>query len=364
MQSHTMLPLVQQAMNNPFIDRAYMAKLMLPYVESHFLKERGIRFLVITYPPEHLSSALALQALIGSKTMKIAGVLNADDHALNYLRPGSRRAKSAMKPAIASSSNSGSGNSFAKANYLITASANAAEIAAFLADLGAALVPDFLPAKDLKRPEAKQTGPPTAMPRRKPVAGHQEPRLTAFSSSSNLATPPISPAEPVAPSSPSTTTTHLYLQPVSPESLDYGRAGPSNAAQANSPLKMDDSTIIFKAVSSDELRRGPIPTSKLSVPTRSSRSRPTAIYGADMLTASPSSSSLNNTSSYNPYNPSTTAHHSNLESVQPTLPTIQEHSETLEILTSHPQPLEQQRPEVRPPPRHYRDTYRPPTDFI
>lgn len=272
-----MLPAVEQEMNNPFIDRAYMAKLMLPYVESHFLKERAIRLLVITYPPEHLSSAMALQALIGSKTMKIAGVLNEDDHALK-LRPGSSRAKSAKKSGPApTSSNNGCDKSFAKANFLITASANETEMAAFLADLGSALVPDFSPSlsrKDQKRPEVKQTGPPTAMPRRKPVSGHH----TAFSSSSNLATPPISPTEPVAPSSPSTTTTHLYLQPVSPESLDYGRTGPSNAGHASNPIlsKMGDSTIIFKAVSSDELRRGPIPTSKLSVPTRPSR-RPQAI---------------------------------------------------------------------------------------
>ena len=129
--------------------------------------------------------------------------------------------------------------------------------------LGDVLVPGAK--KDRKRPEVKQTGPPTTMPRRKPVAGQQEPRLTAFSSSSNLATPPISPTEPVAPSSPSTTTTHLYLQPVSPESLEYGRAGPSSA-KVNDTIKMDNSAIIFKAVSPDELRRGPIPTSKLSVP--------------------------------------------------------------------------------------------------
>lgn len=265
---------------NPFANRSFLAQLIVPHIEAWFLTNSQIRLLILEYPADHLSTILSLQALMGSGSMAVAGILNEDDHALSRCStPLGGPAKSpslAKKPSNESLSPEtkfqGPPTSFSKANYLVTASATDSEMTAFLANIRDFYLPDEGQRKERKRRRVKpeeagqqQRGvsinsadSKTSSNRRNFLNLRLEYPHQGFSSSSNLATPPISPTDPTAvPAdrssfSPSTTTTHLYLQPVSPESLEFGRAGPNSKTVEK---MKNPTTMVFKAISPTEIRR-------------------------------------------------------------------------------------------------------------
>ncbi|KAM7209450.1 hypothetical protein V8F20_000188 [Naviculisporaceae sp. PSN 640] len=281
MQSFTTLPLVQQMQENPFTNRSLLAQLIVPHIEAYFLTHSQIRLLIIEYPADHLSTILSLQALMGRNSMAVAGILNEDDHALsrcstplgNTAKPPPVTKKPSNESLSIESRFQGPPTSFSKANYLVTASATDSEMTAFLAHIRDFYLPEEGQRKERKRRRVK---PEEASQQQRGVSINSADSKTSsnrrnflnlrleyphqgFSSSSNLATPPISPIDPTeeAPAdrssfSPSTTTTHLYLQPVSPESLEFGRAGPNS--RTIEKLK-NPTTMVFKAVSPTEHRR-------------------------------------------------------------------------------------------------------------
>ncbi|KAK4212197.1 hypothetical protein QBC37DRAFT_401749 [Rhypophila decipiens] len=279
MQSFTTLPLIKQMEDNPFTNRSLLAQLMVPHVEAYFLLNSHVRLLIIDYPADHLSTILSLQALVGSNSMAVAGILNEDDHALSRC---STPLANSDKPVSAASSTDnlalpleakfpGPPTSFAKANYLVTASATDSEMTSFLASIRDFYLSEDSPRKDRKRrrvkPEEAKSQQPRAASASSKTSSNPKNYLNlrldsphhGFSSSSNLATPPISPTDPTATTaderssfSPSTTTTHLYLQPVSPESLEFGNAGPNSKTVEK---MKNPGTIVFKAVSPTEMRR-------------------------------------------------------------------------------------------------------------
>src|SRR5690348_15795307 len=78
MQAFTAQPLTKQTQSNPFTDRALLAALIIPHLETYLATHPEVRFLLIEYPSEHLPTILALQTLIGTEVMKVVGIINSE----------------------------------------------------------------------------------------------------------------------------------------------------------------------------------------------------------------------------------------------------------------------------------------------
>jgi len=78
MQAFTAQPLTKQTQSNPFVNRALLAALIIPHLETYLSTHPDVRFLLMEYPSEHLPTVLALQTLIGTEMMKVVGIINSD----------------------------------------------------------------------------------------------------------------------------------------------------------------------------------------------------------------------------------------------------------------------------------------------
>lgn len=146
MQAFTAQPLTKQTQGNPFSDPSLLAALIIPHLETYLSANPDVRFLIIQYPAEHLSTVLALQKLLGAEMMKIVGIVNSD------APPNSTTSHSADQAAAISGSStkpptppqetfralcpSGpllNGFSVSKTSFLLASTATAFETAAFIA---------------------------------------------------------------------------------------------------------------------------------------------------------------------------------------------------------------------------------------
>lgn len=186
MQSFTAQPLANQTQDNPFTNNMLLATLIIPHLETYLAAHGEIRFLLLEYPAEHLSTVLAMQRLIGVDLFKVAGIVDAESgeptsfsrlrspsastHSLprtnsraasatgpvgsslrspvgSIVRAGQatmvtiqRTASSASLSARGRSSTSSNNDnplnpSFSRANFLITSAATEAEIAHFVSTI-------------------------------------------------------------------------------------------------------------------------------------------------------------------------------------------------------------------------------------
>lgn len=74
MQTFTSQPLAQQSKENPFSNPTLLASLIIPHIDTYLRGNDNVRFLLIEYPVEHLSTMLAMQKLLGSQVMKVVGI--------------------------------------------------------------------------------------------------------------------------------------------------------------------------------------------------------------------------------------------------------------------------------------------------
>ncbi|KAK3950426.1 hypothetical protein QBC32DRAFT_376173 [Pseudoneurospora amorphoporcata] len=79
MQTFTSQPLTQQSKENPFSNPTLLASLIIPHIDTYLRGNDNVRFLLIEYPVEHLSTMLAMQKLMGSQVMKVVGIANEAD---------------------------------------------------------------------------------------------------------------------------------------------------------------------------------------------------------------------------------------------------------------------------------------------
>ncbi|KAJ4388480.1 hypothetical protein N0V85_007515 [Neurospora sp. IMI 360204] len=79
MQTFTSQPLTQQSKENPFSNPTLLASLIIPHIDTYLRGSDNVRFLLIEYPVEHLSTMLAMQKLMGSQVMKVAGISKETD---------------------------------------------------------------------------------------------------------------------------------------------------------------------------------------------------------------------------------------------------------------------------------------------
>lgn len=78
MQTFTAQPLSNQTRDNPFTNTYLLATLIIPHLETFFVTNPEVRFLILDYPPDHLATVLALQRLVGVDLMKVAQVVDSN----------------------------------------------------------------------------------------------------------------------------------------------------------------------------------------------------------------------------------------------------------------------------------------------
>lgn len=166
MQSFTSQPLARQTQENPFSNPLLLATLIIPHLETYLAAHSETRFLLLEYAPEHLSTVLALQRLVGVDLLKVAALLNAE--AAEPRPPGSPRSPPPMlqrrmthKSKASSVSSRASTvllsathlrspdtSPFARANFVLTSSASDSEITAFISAVWKVLIdvsPFYIP---------------------------------------------------------------------------------------------------------------------------------------------------------------------------------------------------------------------------
>ncbi|KAJ1338236.1 hypothetical protein MN608_01094 [Microdochium nivale] len=170
MQTFTAQPLANQAKDNPFTNSLLLATLIIPFLELYLATHTDTRFLLLEYPPEHLTTVLALQRLIGVDLIKVAGIIDAEAGGpkafpgfkpQSPLRPSHSADRSVSCMSMASATSVGTtatllvpgarkteAPSFSKANFLLTSSATESEIATLISTIWKLLVdisPFYIP---------------------------------------------------------------------------------------------------------------------------------------------------------------------------------------------------------------------------
>jgi hypothetical protein len=207
MQAFTAQPLTKQTQSNPFADRALLAALIIPHLETYLETHPDVRFLLIEYPSEHLPTVLALQTLIGTEMMKVVGIINSDASSptQSLALPDANRRPSEGFRSLNRRGSSTSGTfvgpcSFSKANFLLASSATGFETAAFVAAIRESLISIsdyYIPERPLYKPPASQSPPrkkyPSLTASTKSSPSQKE--ASHISGSMLIITPPSSPTE-------------------------------------------------------------------------------------------------------------------------------------------------------------------------
>ncbi|KAI5864259.1 hypothetical protein GGS23DRAFT_620053 [Durotheca rogersii] len=209
MQAFTSQPLTNQTQDNPFSNPLLLATLIIPHLETYMAANSTTRFLLLEYPPEHLTTVLALQRLVGVDLLKVAGILDSE---ANQPRPYPGF-KVPPRTSAHSPQNSGSGilaagkradatlltppgtkqaemPSFSKANFLLTSSANESEIATLISTIWKILI-------DISTFYIPEGAAPESSPREDPESKQESKRESL--SGSLAQTPLIDPALQYAP---------------------------------------------------------------------------------------------------------------------------------------------------------------------
>lgn len=135
MQAFTALPLTNQTSDNPFTNSYLLATLLIPHLETYLALHSEIRYLLLEYPPEHLPTVLALQKLIGVDLIKVAQIVdstNKDRLPFTHIGGPSAGARTETKTPNLSSRSSNSEFTVSNANFLLTSTATARDIAKFV----------------------------------------------------------------------------------------------------------------------------------------------------------------------------------------------------------------------------------------
>lgn len=198
MQAFTAQPLTKQVQHNPFTNSDLLASLIIPHLDNYLTAHPDVRFLVIEYPANHLSTVLALQQLVGAKLMKVAGIFGGDSDTVQQGN-GETGVTEDDCPAV---------TLFSQADYLLPSVANESDITSFVMSVREALVSisDFYMAEDQATDsvDKKKLDRELAV---KALTANESSGSSIYSttpgirnnpnksSSSQLATPPPSPAD-------------------------------------------------------------------------------------------------------------------------------------------------------------------------
>ncbi|KXJ96886.1 hypothetical protein Micbo1qcDRAFT_229679 [Microdochium bolleyi] len=170
MQTFTAQPLTNQTNDNPFTNSVLLATLIIPFLELYLAAHTDTRFLLLEYPPEHLTTVLALQRLIGIDLIKVAGIIDAEagepkpfpgfkphsplrsshstTQSISCMSVTSTNSVATTATLLAPGSRKCEAPSFSKANFLLTSSATESEIATLISTIWKLLVdisPFYIP---------------------------------------------------------------------------------------------------------------------------------------------------------------------------------------------------------------------------
>lgn len=185
MQAFTAQPLTSQTSDNPFNNPYLLATLIIPHLETYLALHSEVRYLLLEYPPEHLSTILALQKLVGVDLMKVAQIVDSnsgDLGAFKHIRGGSIDRASEKSGPLGKPA--GSDVIVSKANFLLTSSANEAEIATFVATVRNMLI-DVSQFYTPEEPPAPAKKPSLQKAKPAPLAGN----FSAFPKTNGLQSP-------------------------------------------------------------------------------------------------------------------------------------------------------------------------------
>lgn len=200
MQAFTAQPLANQTSDNPFNNPYLLASLIIPHLETYLALHTEVRYLLLEFPPEHLSTILALQKLVGVDLMKVAQIVDSktgDFGAFKHIRGASissitEKTGPLGKP-VGTPSSASTDVSVSKANFLLTSNASDSEIATFVATVRKIL----MEVSQFYTPEE----PPQPALTKKPSGKRPKPLpLTSTFSPFPKTTGPQSPKSPMTPS--------------------------------------------------------------------------------------------------------------------------------------------------------------------
>ncbi len=239
MQSFAARSPTNQAQDNPLTNHSLLACLIIPHLETYLAAHPDVRFLVLQYPAEYLSTVLALQRLVGADIVKVAGILDGEDsepvvrdHLRSKVSINKTLSDECLGPvyledrsvtsstSLASLSLQNQTKPFSKANFLLPSSATDSEIAIFVSTIWKILisissfyVPEHVPRKatshaslrrpgNIKVPAAVSAIEHTYIITREPIPGPAVPPFVNPPMSPPASIPPM-PRLPQRPPSPS-----------------------------------------------------------------------------------------------------------------------------------------------------------------
>lgn len=130
-----------------------LACLIVPHLETYLSCNTSTRFLLLEYPPEHLATVLALQQLVGTDVLKVAGILDVEATPSSPASsPLDSPSSSIHHTTIDTTSLPGSPStpqgstscrrrhSFSRADYVLVSPATDADIATFISTIWKVLI--------------------------------------------------------------------------------------------------------------------------------------------------------------------------------------------------------------------------------
>lgn len=144
MQSFTAQPLARQT-ENPFTNPYLLATLIIPHLETYLAAHSETGLLLLEYPPDHLSTILAIQRLLGVDLMKVVQVVDSGPKPVPFAHiRGSPIYSGHLSPPPGSpslpSTCQADSPPFTEANFLLTSSATEAKIGDFIDTVSRILV--------------------------------------------------------------------------------------------------------------------------------------------------------------------------------------------------------------------------------
>lgn len=144
MQSFTAQPLAKQA-EDPFSNPYLLATLIIPHLETYLAAHSETGLLLLEFPPDHLSTVLAIQRLVGVELMKVAQVVDSGLEPMPFAHiRGSPIHSDHLSPPSGSPNLSSTCQAdslpFTHANFLLTSSATEDEIEDFIDTVSKILV--------------------------------------------------------------------------------------------------------------------------------------------------------------------------------------------------------------------------------
>ena len=144
MQSFTARPLSKQT-ENPFSNPYLLATLIIPHLETYLAAHSETGLLLLEYPPDHLSTVLAIQRLVGMDLMKVAQVVDPGPELLSFTHiRGSPihfgHVSPPLDPSKPDPTRQADSLPFTQANFLLTSNATEGEIEDFIDTISRILV--------------------------------------------------------------------------------------------------------------------------------------------------------------------------------------------------------------------------------